>query len=150
MMSYIVIRRMKIVFLTFYDYCRLLINHMSNTESKIFNKGIYLYIIVYKICAFKSGTYWNFTVIWMICSWPTMSNLLWYSHTFDTQIIVYSQHITVILNMVHYFIHTNSGTPDLTPFEEFLISPIHYRCTTKLLSLRTMFMDEWLWFVCLG
>ena len=33
------------------------------------------------------------------------------------------------------------GTPDFTPFGEFIIAPIHYICTTEFVCLRTMFMD---------
>ena len=47
---------------------------------------------------------------------------------------------------------TLSGTPDFTPFGEFMILLIRYTytlCITEFVSLRTMFTDEWLYFVCL-
>ena len=36
---------------------------------------------------------------------------------------------------------TLSGTPDFTPFGEFMISPIHYIYITEFVSRMTMFKD---------
>ena len=40
--------------------------------------------------------------------------------------------------------------PDIILFEEVMSSPIHYMYITEFVSLGTMFMDKWLWFVCLA
>ena len=36
---------------------------------------------------------------------------------------------------------TAHGTPDFTPGDGFMISPIHYKYITEFVSLRTMFTD---------